>query len=65
MDLVGVKKGISGLFNRKAQITLAIVWKILAIVGLVVAVIIIFFIRGNVSNYLAKFYDCIRFRGCL
>ncbi|MEI7718577.1 MAG: hypothetical protein WCI72_01820 [archaeon] len=50
--------------NSRGQITLAVVWKILAIIFLVVAVVILFGVRGNISNYLAKFYDCMRFGGC-
>lgn len=49
---------------KRGQITLQSVWLILALVGLVVAAVIIFFFRGTLTNYLAKLYDCLRFGGC-
>jgi len=56
-----LKKIIS---NSRGQITLELVWKVLAIIGLVIAAIILFNVRGYLSNYLAKAYDCLRFGGC-
>lgn len=49
---------------KGGQITLTVVWKILAIIGLVIAAGIIFYLGKTESNYLAKFYDCLRFGGC-
>jgi len=49
---------------KKGQVTLHGVDLILAILGLVIAALILFFFRDTISNYLAKFYDCMRFGGC-
>jgi hypothetical protein len=50
--------------RKKGQITMQGIWMIIAIIGLVAAALILFFARDTVSNYLSKFYDCMRYGGC-
>lgn len=62
-----IKRGnnfFRGFSGKKGQITLTVIWKIVAIIGLVVGAVILYFIIGYIWNYLARFYDCMRFGGC-
>ncbi len=50
--------------TKKGQLSLQTIWLLLAIIGLAAAVLILVFFKDTISNYLARFYDCLRYGGC-
>jgi phosphate/sulfate permease len=51
------------MLGKKGQVSMFLIWMVIAVIGLVVAGLILFFVKDTGNNYLSRLYDCIRFGG--